>query len=146
MENSKNSNIFVDKYNFSRRVVDHRIPYDFHYSINHPILSNSWRLAWKQRVMGNILYTFGIYVSGFCATAIPLFVLADGFYRYATEEDAGRHGNALAPKQQYGERFIMNHKNQISGKGRWNYTHFCWENEPNCGKDFDWVKKENKDE
>ena len=25
---------FIEKYNFSRRVIDHRLPYDFNYAIN----------------------------------------------------------------------------------------------------------------
>jgi len=31
----------------------------------------------------------------------------------------------------------MNHNNFMADKGRWNHNFNCWENEKNCGKDYD---------
>ena len=56
---------FIDRYNFSRRVVDHRIPYDLNYAINKPVLSRSWISAWKNKWINNLTHNFAIYGSLF---------------------------------------------------------------------------------
>ena len=33
--------------------------------------------------------------------------------------------------------FIFNHGNKRSNKGNWNHNFSCWENDKNCGRDFD---------
>ncbi len=45
-------NFFIDKYNFSRRVVDHRKPFDFNLAINKAPWSKGWRLTKKNMFLG----------------------------------------------------------------------------------------------
>lgn len=45
-------NFFIDKYNFSRRVVDHRAPFDVNYAINQGPWSKGWRLTTKNIFLG----------------------------------------------------------------------------------------------
>lgn len=48
-------NFFIDKYNFSRRVVDHRIPHDFNHAMNQPYFTRPWMMAWRQNFIGKFL-------------------------------------------------------------------------------------------
>lgn len=45
----------IDKYNFSRRVVDHRVPYDLNHAINKPYFSLPWLQATKKRMVGRLV-------------------------------------------------------------------------------------------
>lgn len=49
---SDQQNYFVGKYNFTRRALDHRYPYDFNHQINLNPLSFGWRLSIKNMVIG----------------------------------------------------------------------------------------------
>ncbi len=74
-------NYFIGNYNFSRRVVDHRIPHDFNYSINKPVLSQPWARAIKHKFIGKFLSSFSIYLAVYGVFAAYSLILADAFYR-----------------------------------------------------------------
>lgn len=72
---------FVDRYNFSRRVVDHRQPYDLNFSINKPVGSLLWIKAFKQRVIGNFLNTIGTHYAFYGSMFALTLVIIDAWNR-----------------------------------------------------------------
>ena len=58
---SDKENHFIERYNFSRRVVDHRKPFDFNYAINQSSNPNKFFGAFSNKVKGNMVHYFGIY-------------------------------------------------------------------------------------
>ena len=55
------SDNFVEKYNFSRRTLDHRQAADFHNAINKTNNPMMWWRAFSQTLKGNLINQFGIY-------------------------------------------------------------------------------------
>ena len=45
-------NDFVGKYNFSRRMVNHRVPYDFNYAKEMSFWNANWRINIKNNIIG----------------------------------------------------------------------------------------------
>jgi len=78
---SNNQDSFINRYNFSRRVVDHRQPYDLNFSINKPVGSGLWFKAWKQRIIGNFLNTIGTHFAVYGTLAALTFLIGDAWYR-----------------------------------------------------------------
>ena len=64
---SENPDKFIDRYNFSRRVVDHRRPYDFNYAINQVNQPNKFFSAFSNKLKGNMIHYFGIYYATWAA-------------------------------------------------------------------------------
>ena len=69
-----------------------------------------------------------------------MLAFADAYYRDMYYEESQK-SRFFSPSENLGEKFVFNDKNKRTEKGRWNHLFACWENEPYCGRDFDWVKK-----
>ncbi|KAL4506758.1 hypothetical protein ABPG72_001179 [Tetrahymena utriculariae] len=135
MSYNDQEDFFVDRYNFSRRVVDHRQPYDLNFSINSPVGSRVWFKAWKQKAIGNFLNLVGVHYAFYGAGFCILFIVADAWGRekYAQPYKS----QILHGRQPYGHTFVQNYRNQATDLGRWNHNFACYEKQPGCGRDFD---------
>ncbi|EGR32256.1 hypothetical protein IMG5_091050 [Ichthyophthirius multifiliis] len=129
-------NLFIDRYNFSRRVVDHRVPFDLNYSINQPKGSQLWWKAYKQKQIGNFLNLTGLVYATY-GVGIGLLLLGiDAWVRSKVYGDS--HKSRLdVSRQPYGHVFYENYRNQGTKLGRWNHNFFCFEKQPGCGQDFE---------
>jgi hypothetical protein len=137
--NENNLRSIIARYNFSRRVVDHRQHYDLNYSINRPILSKAWLGSAKNRFIGSIVYYFGAYVSGAALLIGASIVTIDALYRHYTNHP--NQNLLFSAKRISSERFVYSRHDRTSELGKWNHNFNCWENEKNCGRDFDWIRK-----
>lgn len=127
----------ISRYNFSRRVVDHRMYYDFNYALNKPILSKAWWGTAKNRLIGSIVNSFGPYVSGGVLIVGGILVTIDTVWRMNTPHESHISQGYFTPTQNF-----FNYNNDFnSSKGKWNHNFACWENDKNCGRDYDWIKK-----
>jgi hypothetical protein len=54
---SEQGNFFIGKYNYSRRVLNHRVPIDFNHGITHNPFSFIWRSSFRNLIVAkyNIL-------------------------------------------------------------------------------------------
>ena len=130
----------VGNYNFSRRVVDHRVHHDLNYAINKPWYTRAWLGSAKQRYIGTLVHYFGIYMSGSIIVIGGVVIALTGYVRSKkTDGNRGLHWIYNTPR--YGENFLLNRNNAQKDTGKWNYLFACYENERNCGRDFDWIRK-----
>ena len=51
-------NDFIGKYNFSRRMVNHRVPYDFNYAKEMSFWNSNWRINMKNNLIGQYFINF----------------------------------------------------------------------------------------
>lgn len=127
------------RFNFSRRMVDHRVYYDLNYAINRPAFTPGWKTAHVQRFIGNMLKAYGLYVSSAAIVIGLIGAYVDASYReYAPEshQSMAYNGGRTTGRSVY---FLRNYKNQLNDLGDWNHNFACFEKETNCGKDFDLV-------
>ena len=91
-----------------------------------------------------MMYHFGVYTA-FAALGLTTTILfIDAWYRELTKEKTGVKGSLLfQPQPSYAERYIFNHNNQTTDLGKWNHNFGCFSKDKNCGRDYDWIKKEN---
>ncbi|KRX06530.1 hypothetical protein PPERSA_05143 [Pseudocohnilembus persalinus] len=123
----------INRYNFSRRVVDHRQPYDLNHAINKAPLTPEWYKSTKQRFISKFVQSFAVYSA--CIGVFAVFGLGvwDAYAREGTDNPSV----LFHPKQQWGQNYLWNHKNADTDLGKWNHNFYCWERSPNCGRDFD---------
>lgn len=129
----------IGKYNFSRRVVDHRIPYD----LNHASTSTNLKIfygSWKQKVIANFLGHFGPFVTVWSVVVVGGFVFYD-LYHQRSLLDGQYVPSAARDSNLVGMNYIGNRGNMKTDLGRWNHNFACFERQPNCGRDFDWIYK-----
>ncbi len=133
-------NKFIFGVNFTRKSVDHRLPYDFNYALNQSQLSRPWLKAAKTRFVGQMIRGWGLNFSALAICGAVVLAFADAYYRdaYYPPSQGSRFFN---PGENLGEKFVFNHKNVRKDTGKWNHLFSCWEKDANCGRDFDWVKK-----
>jgi len=141
MSDYNNPEYLINKYNFSRRAIDHRVPHDLNYAINSPVMSKAWLGKAKQRMIGSLIYYFGAYVSGAAIVICTTGVLADAYLR-RNKSDVKQ---SIVYEQRWStptERYLFGHKNKTGEDlGTWNHNFNCWSNEKNCGRDFNWYRK-----
>jgi len=145
MSEQNNANFLINRYNYSRRVVDHRWHHDFNYAQNKAPLTKAWLGSAKQRMIGSIMYFFGAYASGVAIVICGVGVTIDAYYRY---NKPGVRPSVVnePPKTSVGTEFLLNHGNRDRNLGTWNHNFNCWSNSKNCGRDFDWYRKTEKSE
>lgn len=124
MSNQPKQYGFHDRYNFSRRVVDHRIPHDLNHAVNQNPLTPLWYKATKQRFISRMVQNFSMYTACYGVFLCFGFGLLDAYLREDTENTSA----LFHSRQQWGQRFIWNHKNADTDLGRWNHNFYCWEN------------------
>eukprot|EP01017_Pseudomicrothorax_dubius_P022240 TRINITY_DN239_c0_g1_i5.p1 TRINITY_DN239_c0_g1~~TRINITY_DN239_c0_g1_i5.p1 ORF type:complete len:156 (-),score=34.33 TRINITY_DN239_c0_g1_i5:95-562(-) len=135
------SNNSLTTINIERSVADHRVPYDLNYSLNKPVLTSRWYSAWKNRVISNGVYYGPIYYSAWAGLLLSGLLFFDSYWR----QSRGVRPNLVTKsRKQYGERFLLNHRDELQNLGRWNHNFACWEAEPYCGNDFDLPKEERR--
>jgi len=141
MENHPDKYYEIRKFNFSRRMVDHRIPYDFNFSINKPILTKPWLGSAKQRFLGSMMYYFGAYFSGGALVIAVTGAFLDAIWRQNRDSKDVKNSILFEPEPTYGERYVFNNKNKSTNLGKWNHNFSCFEGERFCGRDYNWIKK-----
>ena len=125
------------RFNYSRRVVDHRVTYDLNYSINKPSFAQGWKEAYKQRLLGNLMKSYGLYACFTALTTALIVSYADALWRENKPLSHQSTGFTSSGNRTF--HFMKNHKNRLSDLGNWNHNFACFEKDPNCARDFDWV-------
>jgi len=130
----------VNRYKYSRRVVDHRCHYDFNYAQNKAPFTRAWLGSAKQRMIGSMIYFFGAYASGVAIIICGVAVTADSYYRLNQPGVKPAPVNQ-SPRVSVATNYLLNHGNKDKNLGTWNHNFNCWTNDKNCGRDFDWYRK-----
>ncbi|CAK92882.1 unnamed protein product (macronuclear) [Paramecium tetraurelia] len=126
---SESSNFFVGKYNFSRRVINHRVPIDFNHGITQNPFDFVWRSSFRNLLVSNLIRNMSMW---YCGAAFVIGIAINEFQNYR------RQGHAFTtPKTQPYLNYVTNSRNKHANLGRWNGNFACWENEPLCGRDFE---------
>ncbi len=129
----------MERYNWDRRMIDHRVPFDFHFDINKPVFSTEWARGFKQKWLGNFFNAWALYATLAAFGVNVIGVYADWAYRrYYTPHIGHPLDKHISPDPH--AAYIHNHSNRVNPKGEWNHNFYCWSNEPNCGRDFDLPK------
>lgn len=132
-----------NKFNFSRRVVDHRVPYDLNFAINQPTFTQGWKESYKQRWIGSLIKTYGLY-AGFAACFVAIIgVYFDGIWR--ENRPLSHQSASFSGKNSRTLHFLRNYRNENTDLGNWNHNFACFEKDPNCGRDFTWALKTQKE-
>lgn len=132
----------LERYNFSRRMVDHRVAKDFGSGQDQPFFTPSFfhaKKSWAIKIMFNYFgYTLSIVGLG--------IVTISTFTAHRRDKDPLErrrslmsNNDRLPPAIQFLERMGDPEK-----FGKWNYVFGCYENTTGCGRDFDLYEKENK--
>ena len=87
-----------------------------------------------------MIRSWGLQFAAFAISGTLMLAFADAYYRDLYYEQSQK-SRFFSPSENLGEKFVFNDKNKRTEMGRWNHLFACWENEPYCGRDFDWVKK-----
>jgi len=139
MSHHNNPDYLISRYNFSRRVIDHRVPHDLNFAVNSPVMSKAWLGKAKQRMIGSLIYYFGAYVSGAAIVISFTGVLAEAYLRPSDLKPS----IVTAPRfTTPTEKFLFQNKNKTNQDlGYWNHNFSCWSSEKNCGRDLNWYRK-----
>lgn len=120
-------------------MVDHRQLHDLNYARNEPVFTRGWYAATKNRLIGSLVGSFGVYVSGGALVFAMVVAYSDSIYRYLTND---KYQSQLSnPNQLPAEKYLNFANDRTVNTGRWLHNFGCWENEKNCGRDYDWIKK-----
>lgn len=120
---------------YSRKVADHRVPYDFNYAINKPAFSHGWRDAYKQKWIGIMIKSYALYGSFAVAGFVLVGIYFDSLWRESNP--LSHQSSAFKSENNPTVHFLRHHKNKVDNLGNWNHNFSCYENDPDCGKDFD---------
>jgi len=116
-------------------MVDHRVPYDLNYAINKRQFSKPWRFAMKHLWIPKIIEQWPILTSIYIPFVAFFILIADAEIRERTQ---GSKAISYRNKEKIRNlEYIINHDNKNVDTGRWNHNFSCWENDPECGRDFD---------
>lgn len=128
------------RFNLARKMADHRTPYDLNYAINRPPFAQGWKAAYKQKWLGILMKAYGLYGS----FAVVVFSLT-GIYLDALwreKKPLSHQSAAFKGENNRTAHFLRHHKNKNDDLGNWNHNFACYEKDPYCGRDFDWVYKQ----
>ena len=141
MSNNNNNQFpqeyFIDKFNFSRRVVDHRRPHDLNHAENRPVFNSLWYKALKQRSITKYVRDLPLFSSMYLPFILGLIVIGDSYYREYFNDGSQPVSRLTEPNVFWGPKYVLHRGNEDSDLGRWNTVFYCWEKEKNCGRDFD---------
>ena len=120
--------------------MDHRVPFDLNYAINRSTFDQGWKHAYKQKFIGNMIKNYGIQAC-FASCLISVVVsYLDAHWRAETKPRTHQSAAFSLPRSPT-NLFLAHHKNKLEDLGNWNHNFACFDKDPLCGRDFDWVKK-----
>jgi hypothetical protein len=132
----------MSRYNFSRRLIDHRVHADFA-SDTHISFSPGWFQLHKQRITAFAIENPGLLYSMTALMAVFTIPFIDYWVKQRLYPEGDKRRSQLERNERgstSAEKYLMTKNDHTVDLGKWNTLFRCWEKSPNCGRDFDVLK------